>query len=297
MARKSEASKRWYCPKCGRKTLQRREESVYKKGKLVFWVCRHAYVSPHERYAMGLTPGHTTRTFWELKRAKMGPTCGAEIRHPDRDAEISDYHGVLDKLVRATSTEPIRDYLLEHYPTIHRKGMEILYSSETLDLVRIRDQDGVAAWIYWKCTWEPGRDRNEIPWSIFQGAVGDYITFNGFKASRIFATDRYPVWSKDVGKATINAAFFNKFSKAQVVKWAQDLEQALPEMMARAQSERARWTAEEQTLRMEVQSISPLVAVTSYDGELRPARIRIYKLLTPEQAKVIAEVLKDGGAQ
>ena len=335
MGRRRNTTTKYYCPKCERKTLVRDSDynhttRRYQQG----WVCTNQPPKQYSAIIALLTDGDPNGEldsyepyfsyearhggYGAEEKAKMvvaraaevakvkaymekRPACDCKIFHVSRDATIQDYcPTVLDRMVRGG--EAVKHHIFENDSDVHRKGFEVLYSSEDMDLVRMRDDHGVAVWLYWKCSWDPDRSKSEIKWDALQHEAANYIKHGDLKVSAIFANAaRYAVWTKPVKESERHYRLRNvpftgslgKRKKAELVAWAKDLEANLKGYESAAVLAEADWRAWGIQLKAGVRSRSNKVSVSNYNGKSQLANISIRGMLTQNQINAVAAVLRD----
>jgi len=323
MGRYRHTTQKFYCPKCNKKTLVR--DSQYDHSTQSWsrgWVCKNQPPKKYDRLVELLTNGdphdelNDAETYVEyelrwgddcekLRLAKQEeikaylkrrPPCDCKIFVPGKDAEIVDYHTVLDLLIRPG--EQIKHYLLEKDPNIRRQGFEVLYSSETIDLVRMRDGSGVAVWLYWKCTWEPDREKSEINWRALSHEAAAYISHKDVPLRAIFGNSRrYAVWTKPVREQERASCLrhvpfsggLGKRKKAEIVEWAKVLEANLVSYQEKAVAAVDTWLAWGRQLNAAIGKSK--VSIGHYNAHSKTASINIHGWLNQAQIEAIAEAL------
>jgi len=315
----------YYCPKCSRKKLVKdnkwsRDHGTYFR----IWKCTNQPSKQMAKLKEGIDKGEVTGTsgdyysYYSSYEAKHGdanektiarkaeydkcvayfkanPPCDVEISVHDRDARIVDYFSVLDLLIR--DGEAIQHHLLETHSGVYRRGMEVLYSSEQTDIVRYRDGHGVAIWLYWKCTWEPNRNKNEINWRALTTGAAGYMTHRGTELPVIFRNDsRFALWAKEKDSSSWyrNVPFSGKLTKktkAEIVDWVKDLEKNLSAYEEKAAADDQMWQHWYKTLRTETEALSGRISIRHFDGEQKEAQINIQGWLPPEKVKAIAAIV------
>jgi hypothetical protein len=316
---------KYYCPKCERKTLVRDREWSSEAGQwLGTWVCKNTPSKAIARLKQAIDDGEATGTvedysgYYESYEAKYGddeektaarkkeydrvidyyaknPPCGITIKVHNRDAKIVDYFSVLDLLIRDGTA--VMHHLLEANPNFYRKGFESLYSSETVDVVRMRDDRGVAVWLYWKCCWEPEREKSEINWSALTSGAAAYIHYGEVPVPQIFHHSyRLCLWSKELrNKPLFTDEKLTKSVKEKIVQWVKGLEQALPQLTEQAAAGQLAWNNWFTETQNATQArCGHRVVINQYDGEVKEVRVGINGWITPEQLQAIAEILADG---
>jgi hypothetical protein len=230
---------------------------------------------------------------------QKNPACDCEIYVPGRQAEIVDFGCVLDLLIR---TDPaIKYHLLEKNSNIHKRGFEILHSSDMLDVVRHRDQHGVAVWLYWKCKWEPDHNLPSLNWKAMSHEAAAYITHRDTSLRAIFShTARYPIWTKpdrvNERAHCLRAVPFwgplGKRKKAEIIKWVKELEAKLAAYQEQAAAAVKEWTDWGRQLKESV-AAETKVYIRDYNGKSKTANITISGALTQAQIERIAVALKE----
>jgi hypothetical protein len=321
---------KYYCPKCSKKTLVRafNAKTTWKPG----WECTnqppqmwakliaalnsgdpdelddpYVYSSYKARWGDDPEP-HRLAEQEKVKKLLKKGSCDCVIFRPNGEqAEITDYTTVLDKLIRPGAL--IKHHLLETNSNIHNRGFEVLYSSDTLDLVRHRCQAGVGVWLYWKCTWEPNRSKSEIQWSNLTHAAAGYIK-HGFAFGEgapesttslrsIFGNKRYAVWTKESNDNKRSTWFrsvpftgnLGKRKKAEIVKWVKKLEDNLTSYQEQAAAAVKTWTDWGAQLKAAIGGSK--VSIGHYDGHEQTASINIHGNLNQAQIEAIAKALKE----
>lgn len=320
-------SPKFYCPKCGKKTLIATSHydynlSDWKRG----YECKNQAPRRYNHLISAFANNHDPSgtlddesNYWgyearwsgskqalrlaqqeEVKAyLKKNPTpCDCTIFVEGREAKISDYGCLLDKLIQ--TDPPIKVYLLENNVYVKKRGFEVLYSTEIMDVVRLNDDHGVAVWLYWKCKWEPDRQSSEIEWSDLTHEAAAYILHKGKTIQSIFRNHtRYPLWTKPDRKERAtslqNVPFcgsLGKRKKAEIVEWAKSLEKNLQDYQKQAAAAVEAWKAWGDQLRAAV-SREIRVCISHYNGVSKTAYITINGALTQGQIERIAEALKE----
>jgi len=274
MGRRTPKPDKFYCPKCGKKELTR----SWDKNRT--WKCQ--YNAP------------STRPWRSGAKVVAGPACGLVISHPDRHAKISDYHSVLDLIVR--DGEAIKHHLLENNANVRKRGLEIMYAGELLDLVRLRDNEGVGAYIYFKAHWDG--TVGGVPCQLTGGA-SRHIKFRDHTVESLSRVYRFCLWAKkETYHPQRGAPFKGKLTakmRIAIVEWAAALDRAWPQLAAKATSEHDRWVSESKALQAELrfEGKGPCVQVKLYNGETKTVSIDVHGAITPDQARAVAAIFAD----
>ena len=289
----------FYCPECGNKTLvedrdwQRaangRDHDYYRT-----WKCRHNHGSKEiqRRIDANWIYPRTERAMQEaMNKVAARPPCNCVITAQGRDAEISDYGTILDKLANADNE--FKNWLLGADPTVHKKGFEILYQTDFMRVVRLRDKEGVGVWVYW----EADRDSDQILGrSALEHQCALHIKFRDLSLRAIFLDSRFALWRKGHDNTLFSGKSLGKRMKAKIVEWATEFEAAFPSLLQEARNQKRRWEGEESLLRSELRSISHDLVVRSYDGHHTNCLVQLLRPVTPEQAKEIAGIISGAPA-
>ncbi len=277
MSRKSKQV-RFYCPKCEKKQLER----GFGAGRLT-WVCK--YNAP------------STKPWRANSKKHDRPPCGLVITHPDRNAKISDYHSILDLIVR--DDQAIKHYLLENHHTIKKRGLEVLYAGELLDLVRLNDEEGIVAYIYFKVKWDEDSDvsshRSGHPRELTKGAAR-YIKFRDQTVESLARNFRICLWAqKGTYYGQRNAPFKGQLTKDlrnTIVEWAAALDRSWPQLEAKTIAEQRRWDIEQKALQEDLrfEGKGPYIQLQTYDGEVHKVTIAVAGSVTPAQARAVAAI-------
>jgi len=325
MGRRESPKTNYYCPACRRKTLIKTSKynhstHGYQRGFLctnrppkvwakliaalesgdperlensniyVSYIARHQINRAGGAWAGGEAARSEARQVEQAKAKAFPAPCATEIFHPDRDAEIVDFYGVLDLLIRPGDL--IIHHLLEKNPKIQRKGIEVLYSSEDVDLVRLRDNGGVAVWLYWRCTWDPDRLQSEIKWEALGHEAAASIKHDGVSVRTIFSNQtRSAVWAATESRNVPFSGTLGVRKRAALVEWVMRLEANLETYTAAAIKNEIKWRAWGSQLKDGLRSRSDEVRVLSFNGESQLATVSIRCMVTQEQAIAIADIL------
>lgn len=282
-----------YCPKCGYKKLYADAEYDREVNRSVrVWICRHNQLSRLEKRNLQYNWDPDAKAATERKFAE-NPPCGTEIRVRGRDAEISDYGNVLDKIVMAD--KEFENWLLANDQSLRRKGMDIIHKDELMTVVRVTADYGVCIRAYWEPARED-REWEERRWLTSRAARR--INHGPLSLHALFSLNHYVLWRKDgtqidPDRPLLFSGNLNKKLKQEITEWAGQLTKALPSIVDYAKSETERWEAEERILWGEVLAYTPLIEVSYYDGNDRTCHVNIHGRITREQAKVIARVLAE----
>jgi len=270
----------FYCPKCGHKKLTCKDEwNSGDAGYFKVWRCQHN------------APAKTWRGRRRQEQAGIGPQCDCVIQVTGRDAKIEDYGDVLHKMARIT-VHPQVSYLLESDQSVHKKGLEVLHTSKLMDVVRRGSTNGLGVAIYWRGN---GRDKDEegllnpmhYDYSALRSRAARHLNFNGVSVQEIFAEDGYCLWKKDDANRLFTGGL-GKRRKERIIKWALELEAALPRLIDKANLESGRWHVEEKRAKAEL----PRLSIHDYTGHDHTMQLRIPDV-TAETAVKIQAVLPD----
>ena len=309
MGRHRNIIKKFYCPKCSKKTLVRdsnydSQTQTWSRG----WKCNNQ--PPIRTINVVESEVYYDEAQWDSDKAavqlaeceayiKKHPPCDCTIFVPGKDAEIIDYHNILDLLIRPG--DAIRHHLFEKNSNVHRKGFEVLHSTDDVDVVRHRDNNGVAVWLYWKCMWDPDRSPKEINWEPLQHQAAAFIEHEGVSTRSIFTRGgRYALWTKPVQGHERSHIFRNvpfcgglgKRKTAEIISWVEKLEANLRAYEREAAAAVEKWEAWGQQLRRAVSSKSSKVHISGWNARSELVTISIHAQLTQEQVEAIAEILR-----
>ena len=221
-----------------------------------------------------------------MNKVAARPPCNCVIKGQGRDAEISDHGTILDRL--ADADNDFKNWLFRSDPTVHKKGFEILYRTDFMHVVRLRDKEGVGVWVYW----EADRDGDQILGrSALAHPCALNIKFRGLSLRTIFFTNRFELWRKGHDNTLFSGKSLGKRMRAKIVEWATEFEAAFPALLQEARNQKGRWEGEESLLKSELRSISHDLVVRSYDGHHTNCRVQLLRPVTPEQAKAIAGII------
>lgn len=295
--RRRKQTERYYCPKCGNKTLvaatswQRDSTGGHKSFRV--WQCRHNSGSKDLQRRLDNGWLYNDASIARAKnKVAACPPCNCEIQAQGRDAEISDYGTILDKIVRADNN--FKDWLLETDHHIHKKGFEVIHQTDFMTVVRLRDQQGVGVWVYW----EADRDSDQLLGrSALQHQCALYVRFRGVSLRAIFYDRRFALWKKDSDTMLFSGKSLGKRMKAKIVEWATAFEAEFPKLLQETRNQKGRWEGEEAELKSELRSITNELVVNTYDGELATCRIALSRGVTPQQAKEIARIISGERSQ
>jgi hypothetical protein len=279
-----EKPKRFYCPKCGKKKLEKTHRWIGGEYRQI-WECKHGAPVRRRRYG------------YKEPKEPIKP-CGCEITHEDRDAKIEDYHDVLGKMARI-NVPSIQTYLLENDQTIHRKGFEVLYVGDLVSLVRRRDGDGVGVALYWHAnTWDADNDDPEMVnpvkrgtslYNLFHHESALYTRFECVRISQLLRQDGQDIWVKGEDGNPFNGTL-GKRRKAKMVEFVTLLEKSLPDIIKECTSERARWQDEQAIFEKELEvsdiEVSQSVHLSHYNGETKQATIRLRSVSAQETVEI-----------
>jgi hypothetical protein len=196
----------------------------------------------------------------------------------------------------------IKTWLLENATDVQRRGLEVLYEGESIDVVRMRDTHGVGVWAYFKEARKSGK-HGELPeHAALTSRAARYIHFRFVPLSRIFQRGiRFRLWSRDLpvysshdhGIASETVVFNGPLGKKktkEIVEWAAALEATLPMLIESAKKEHARWEEERRELCQSVRHT--VLSIEAYNGETKTSSVRIGGQLRLDQIAAIAEVLR-----
>lgn len=281
MGRRTPRPNKFYCPKCSKKQLER----GYENGFFV-WKCKYNAPStkPWRRGAK------------VLKEDQI--PCGLVITHPHRHAEISDYKAdILDRMAAAKPGDVLKSHLLATIPSIQRRGLEVLFAGELVELVRLNDDEGIGAYIYIKENWENGGAEKTL---ALTSRAARLIKFRDVDLYTIAHGRRFCLWAlKETYYSQRHAPYKGKLTakmKRDLVAWAAALDHDLPELKSRAIVDDRRWTAEERILRQEIAELrddvkGPYVQIEGYDGAVQKATIKVHGHLSADQVRAIADIV------
>lgn len=283
------SEQKFYCPKCGKKKLVSAYGYVG-DGYHRYWRCEHNMEPKSWR----------GRRDWDKEK---NPPCGLEIKVPGRNAEIDDYGTVIDKMANIAVPQ-IQQWLLKHDSDVRKKGIEVLYEGEFLDLVRRTDagHGGLGVAIYWRAaTWDRDPDIHN-PTAIENDALraesSQHITFRGFNVAYLF-DGHSVIWQKgeDQHDAVFKGKTLGKKLKAKLVSFAQAVEANYEKLLAKAKSESARWVEEKKAFKHAIEQVALAdgrgrfpVRVDHYCGETQTAKVRL-DMVTAEQAIQVKKIL------
>lgn len=284
MGRRNNSDDRFYCPKCGKKELQRVYELTNPSGvpsHRLTWVCDYNAPNAQSWRRVGY-------------KNSAGPPCGVVIKHSDRDAKISDYHNLLDLMIRPGAL--IKHHLLETRPDVRKRGLEVLFSSELLDLVRLNDRDGIAAYIIFKATWEDGSTKHPDQVALCSRAA-KHIEFRGVPLQDICLTGSrgFRLWTPK-GSTALFKGRMGVPMRTALIEWAKGLDEEFEQLRLYAITEHKRWEEERKAVLAQIgswkaTSSQPHVQLDNYCGNRRRATISVQGWVTPAQAKAIADIL------
>jgi hypothetical protein len=277
----------YYCPKCGKKKLVADHEWSTSpdgnNGYFKVWKCLHNVPPRRRRY--GYTP------------KKLGPPCGLKIQVEGRNAEIDDYDDILGKLAMIDVPQ-IQQYLLKEDRTVHKRGIEVIYEGTMVDLVRRRDGDGVGVGLYWK-----GATYDEDPDTVnpldsgyhnLRTEAAQHVMFMGHGVGFLFHQNGHNIWEPGSVTTAFQGKSVGKRMKEKMVRWAASLENEFTSLVARCESEHARWLREraefDQQLRNTLGHDHSAVSVRHYCGHRRTAEVTV-RPVTAHQALEIANLL------
>lgn len=276
----------YYCPKCSKKKLRGRfVDDPTVKGR--YGACRQIWECDNDKV---LVAG-----------GGIGD-CGCVISTPGRDAEIADYVNVLDRMVEAqTPGTQILTWILGNMPGVHKTGLKVLYAGQHIDVVRLRDEDGIMIQAFFRHgTWDK---QEEDLGRQLAAACGEYIQFRGTSMRQIFAHSfRYTLFSKDKSQSSWNPPFFKKVSEEtpqllrDVELWAAEFDKEFPTLVEQIKAADEIWDREERSIKDAVHQLSGgLLGVESYDHIKNRAFVRIHNVASKEQILAMAEALKSAG--
>lgn len=275
-----------YCPQCGHKTLRKGRRYVRGVGeRYVFWACTY-----------NMQP----RT-WRGEKHNRKP-CDLVIAFDDRDAEIDDFGGVLG-LMSQIHIPQIQQWLLKHDPTIHARGMEVIYEGPIFDVVRRRNDQGVGVGLYWRRQTHERENEdlfdpnNDMFW-FARTEAAHHVEFRGFSASHLFANGKYcELWQQDEKEedAVFKGKRCGKRMQAKIVDFCKAFEVAIPDILKRCKSETDRWAAERKAFEEELVShVAPArcrISMQHYCGERRTATFS-FPSVRPATAALIQDLTK-----
>ena len=295
---------KYYCPQCGYKTLISEmawQGPANNRGYYQRWGCSHNKASVQLKrcidngwvYADADRSKEQVLKIMTLKLTNEPPCC-CIIEVLGRHAEISDYGTVLDKLARFENE--FNNWLLSTNHTIHKRGFEIIHQTDFMVVVRLRDREGVGAWVYW----EADREVNNILGrKDLEHPAANYIKFRDTPLSTIFNGNRYCLWKKDPdnhypnsGALLFSGKSIGKQMRAAIIDWSSAFEKEFPKLLAEAKAQRERWTKEEVDLKDQIQRISHKIKIRQYDGETPSCYVKLERPVTPAQARKIARILE-----
>lgn len=313
---------RYYCPKCGRKTLveeqswqrdvgswftQFRCTNQPPKNHAKLWeeMQEAEVVEDIDKYAYwGYDARHDQTEVGEKLRAEQrakaaasfkSPPCDCVISKPGANATINDFHTVLDLLVR--DGHAIEHWLFENNSGIHRRGFEVLHSDDVCDVVRLRDDQGVNIWLYWKAAWEPDYDGPAIERRVLTHTAAGYLSFRGVPLPTLFRNGtRLLLWTKSPSSSSRDAVFSGSLTqkkRSSVVEWAKTLVRDLPQITDEAAEAVSVWDAWGKQLKSEISAVTNKLHVSGFDQRHEKAAVQIQGWLPPEKIKAIAAILAD----
>jgi hypothetical protein len=239
---------------------------------------------------------NTGKTFWRC----FNRACDLTIEHPDRDAEISDYYGVLGQLAQLEPEELITNYFMQNEKKIYQKGFEILFIGDISFVVRHRHKDyGVCVALYWKANTidmdvdgelDPIQERH-----LFDHDAATETNYRDRHLKGIISHSAYAhmtmLWSKDRGifkaKGKCNAAL-----KAHIIEWAAGLDAELPGLIETARDEVKAWSNAESELKGYIKG-TRIKSVWSYNHYRNKAVKVSFKGLSIKQCRQLDKILPE----
>jgi hypothetical protein len=265
----------FYCPKCEQKKLR----SDYITDLSIvgrFGQCRRIWSCDNDRVPVaGGGVGY----------------CDCKISVEGRDAEISDYENVLDRMV--SSTPPIITWILGNYPKVHKTGLKALYVGEHLDLVRLRDDDGIGIYVFFRMhTVEVDEELARL----MRSAAGQHIKFRGVSMNKIFSNARTMLYSK-TSRSWGGPIFPDKNETPDLhkvlISWAKEMDKEFKLYVEMMTKESAAFGDEEKKLIAEINALAGgIIDVQSYDYVTDRAYIRTNATVTRAQLQAMANALK-----
>jgi hypothetical protein len=309
MRRRKSTTKKYYCPQCGYKTLIQEmnwsASSEGDKGWYQTWSCTRNLSS--NRIARAIEKGwvypgvnKTKEEALEIMKSKVAaaPPCNCKIKTPGRDAEISDYGTLLDKVARVGNE--FKDWALATDHTINKKGFDIIHQTDFMVVVRLRNNTGIGAWCYWedeRVERTQGINNVETK-TVLQHKAATYVKFRGVSLYSIFNNKRYCLWKKEniTNKYhsypyPFNGKSIGKRMRSEMIEWAVSFEEKFPELLKEAKQQRKRWLKEEFNLKSQIESITDKIKIIQYNGEYPSCKLDLPRV-TPEEARKIAQILE-----
>lgn len=278
-------SQRFYCPKCGHRTLAPAWSShPYRILSCEYGVLPYS-VDSDLRY------GSAEDKIKAQKWIDKHPVCGLVISHPSRNAEPSDWATPLDRIARATnnnSKDEFYYHLLETDKSIIKSGLCVLYKTDFLAVARFKQlKEDTGIFIYFIDAQATGYlpEHNSLC-----SAAAKLIQFEGIKLPNIFQHhNRFQIWSnRHKEHRFLGGEEETEELHTEVINWATRFEQAFPSLRDCAIEETARWNKEKTDLKTRLKK----AALTNYNGQTKLCSISLDKIrLTLDQAIRIDEIL------
>lgn len=279
----------FYCPQCGHKTLLKTKD--YNISRHRIFACKYNALSHRE--SSDLKYGGPSSQAAVRERMEKRPPCGCVISHPERDAEISDFGTIIDKIARASrkGDDEFLGWLLEHDNTISKKGLRLLYKSEFSAVVYEKDtRKGYSDRINLYFVDEQNQDRvRQLPRSLTSEAA-THIKFQGTPIPTIFANWINHLWAG--GRHDLFPGEFNEEMEHKIVEWVTGLEKAFPDLLAEAERESNRWNLEEKEANNIIGNARGRIQLRHYDGHKRTISGTIIEDLTKDELAQIADILR-----
>lgn len=275
----------YYCPKCGQKKLRSdyvSDLTVQRYQCRRVWVCDAYHASPGHQQEPGVKA--------------QGQKCDVRIDVPGRDAEIIDYHNVLDRM--ASSTPAVISWLLSNDHSICKTGIKCLYEGKNLDVVRYRKsstsfESGIGIYMV------PHFIRFDEPdvAAVFKAPAADHVKFGRHAVRRIFWQSRPMLYHNHQESTTHGGPIFSDKTESpeltkMIVDWAKDLDARFDDLQKEVAAAQQAYGSAEDQLKSEITSLAGRVlSFDTYDHVKDRVWVKITGSVTRAEALAMAQAI------